>query len=265
VGRRLLAAGNAVRLAFSEPLTVVDRVRTAAELRRLRHQSWSASHHRVEPVWHEAVHGLIGTTVPCDAAAEFVDAWNAVKTTMTTEGARIGERFDADVNLSRAIWCAIRHLRPARVVETGVARGVTSWIVLEALARNGTGHLWSIDLPNLAWAFDAGHAVPARLRTRWTYLRGASTRLLPRLVDDLGSIEVFIHDSLHTEANVRFELETVWPAVTEGGVLIVDDIDDAAAYGAGRAFTSFVRDRNVPRWLVGPQDQKEGCFGVIAR
>ncbi|MDQ4097205.1 MAG: class I SAM-dependent methyltransferase [Actinomycetota bacterium] len=184
---------------------------------------------------------------------------------MAREGEHIGEQFDADVNLSRAVWCTIRHLRPARVVETGVARGVTSWVILEALAMNGTGHLWSIDLPNLAWAFDAGDAIPTRLRPHWTYLRGASTRVLPRLVHELGEIDVFIHDSLHTERNVRFELETAWPAVTAGGLMIVDDIDDAAAFGAGRAFTSFVCDRTPPHWLVGPQDEKPGCFGVIAK
>jgi hypothetical protein len=34
-----------------------------------------------------------------------------------------------------------------KVVETGVAHGVTSRFILEALSRNGDSHLWSIDLP----------------------------------------------------------------------------------------------------------------------
>ena len=36
-----------------------------------------------------------------------------------------------------------------KVVETGVAHGVTSRFILEALERNGRGFLWSIDLPPL--------------------------------------------------------------------------------------------------------------------
>jgi len=54
---------------------------------------------------------------------------------------------DADPAFARAAWCLARHLRPQHVVETGVGRGVTSRAVLEALERNGHGHLWSMDLP----------------------------------------------------------------------------------------------------------------------
>jgi cephalosporin hydroxylase len=41
----------------------------------------------------------------------------------------------------------VLHSRPDVVIETGVAHGVTSRIVQEALNRNGSGHLWSVDLP----------------------------------------------------------------------------------------------------------------------
>jgi hypothetical protein len=47
----------------------------------------------------------------------------------------------------RAIWCLILHLDLKYAVETGVAHGITSRFVLEALARNGSGQLWSIALP----------------------------------------------------------------------------------------------------------------------
>jgi len=46
---------------------------------------------------------------------------------------------DGDPELVRAIWCLIRHLNPAVVVETGVARGFTTRLILEALERNGWG------------------------------------------------------------------------------------------------------------------------------
>ena len=54
-----------------------------------------------------------------------------------------------------------RHLKPRKVVETGVAHGVTSRFILEALKRNGQGHLWSIDLPPLerSWRQEVGVAV----------------------------------------------------------------------------------------------------------
>ena len=255
---------NLAKLALTEPLTVVDRVRTVSELRRLRNEPRSPSNHPVSARWDPALHDLLGTPTPCGGSKEFGDVWSTIKTSLSDADA-ISETLDGDANFGQAVWCAVLHLRPRRVIETGVARGVTSWIILEALARNATGHLWSIDLPKLAWTFEAGQAVPAALRSRWTYLRGASTRLLPPLVAQLGEIDLFIHDSLHTEGNVRFEMETAWPALSEQGLVLVDDIDDIEAYGSGRAFSAFVRDRDRSTWLVAPQSQKQGCFGAVSK
>ena len=68
------------------------------------------------------------------------------------------------------------------------------------MEHNGYGTLWSIDLPDLrlAWQGGLSLAVPAELRTRWTYVRGSSRRLLPAVLADLGQIQLFLHDGLHT-------------------------------------------------------------------
>lgn len=255
---------NLAKLALTDPLTVVDRVRTVSELRRLGNEPRSPSNHPVSARWYPALHDLLGTPTPCGGSKEFRDLWSTIKASLSDADA-ISETFDGDANFGQAVWCTVLHLCPRRVIETGVARGVTSWIILEALARNGTGHLWSIDLPKLAWTFEAGQAVPAELRSRWTYLRGASTRVLPPLVAELGQIDLFIHDSLHTEGNVRFEMETAWPPLSEGGLMLVDDIDDIEAFGSGRAFSAFVRDRDRSSWLVAPQSEKQGCFGAVSK
>ncbi len=125
------------------------------------------------------------------------------------------------------MWCLTRNLRPAKVVETGVARGFTSRFILEAMERNGTGHLWSIDLPptNPELQRQVGAAVEDRLRDRWSYIRGSSRRHLPGLLHELGQIDLFLHDSLHSERNVRFELDRAWGALRPGGAAVIDDID----------------------------------------
>ncbi len=60
------------------------------------------------------------------------------------------------------------HLRPKKVVETGVAHGVTSRFILEALKRSGDGYLWSIDLLPLerVWRKQVGAAVGDRCSNR---------------------------------------------------------------------------------------------------
>ncbi|MEM4483260.1 MAG: hypothetical protein QXS19_05035 [Candidatus Methanomethylicia archaeon] len=47
------------------------------------------------------------------------------------------------------LYCLIRLIRPAIVVETGVASGIFSLSILQALNCNDYGHLYSIDLPNV--------------------------------------------------------------------------------------------------------------------
>ena len=178
--------------------------------------------------------------------------------------------FNGDAGLVRAIWCLTRHLKPKKVVETGVAHGVTSRFILEALRRNGEGHLWSIDLPPLErnWREQVGAAVGDRHADQWTYIRGSSRRRLPELLSRLGQIDLFIHDSLHTERNVRFELDRAWAALRTGGVLVVDDID------ANWGFRSFTQTFSGHKSLICEAEpvrpdlrrfNERGQFGIILK
>jgi hypothetical protein len=192
--------------------------------------------------WEPQLHKHIGVASPPEFASEFWRVWEAFVEEMKAKGVRIGpESFkgwnDGDVALVRAIWCLARRLKPHKVVETGVAHGVTSRIILQALERNESGRLWSIDRPPMepVWRREIGVAVEGKLKDRWTYILGSSRRRLPGLLAGLGSIDLFVHDSLHSERNVRFELDQVWRALPAGGAIIVDDID------VNRGFQSFVR------------------------
>jgi hypothetical protein len=142
---------------------------------------------------------------------------------------------DASETLGAAVWTAVRHRVPEHVVETGVAHGVTTALILAALEHNGTGHLWSIDLPPLSsdWNGITGVAVPEALRGRWTYQRGAVDRHVGPLLEELGTVGVYVHDALHTERGMRSEFGASWPHVVPGGVLIADDVH------MNRAFEQF--------------------------
>jgi hypothetical protein len=98
--------------------------------------------------------------------------------------------------------------------------------VLEALKRNGDGHLWSIDLPPIEefWRKRVGAAVDDGFANQWTYIAGSSCRRLPELLAQLGKIDLFIQDSLHNERNVRFELDRAWTGMGPYGAMVVADI-----------------------------------------
>jgi len=196
-----------------------------------------SEHYAVTEDWAPALHKAIDVPWPCQEAEQFGKVWDATVSGLAAAGLRTGLASyggwnDGDRAQAGAIWCLVAHLRPAVVVETGVAHGLTTRVILEGLQRNGSGHLSSVDLPAVdpALHHEIAIAVPAGLRSRWTYVEGTSRRQLPGLVRRLGQVDLFIHDSLHTARNTCFELDTVWPALTPGGVAVVDDIHHSLGF-----------------------------------
>lgn len=151
------------------------------------------------------------------------------------------------LGLYRVAQYAIGRALGARaVVETGVLHGLSTLFSLAALERNvdadvdADGRIISIDLPSrfedgpsnqdgftdtLPPGLEPGWAIPDALRRRWNLRLGPSSEQLAPVLQELGGIDVFIHDSDHTYGTMTYEFETIWPALREGGVLIADNID----------------------------------------
>ncbi len=165
------------------------------------------------------------------------------------------QRWAADSVLARCCYLVCRLLKPEVVMETGVAYGVSSAFILKALEENGRGTLHSVDLPPLRREYERfwGIAVAEELKKRWSVHRGASGRILPELLGDLGAVDLFLHDSLHTRRNMRREFEAVWPYLRGGGVILADDVERNRAFGElqekSPAYWRVVRDREQhPLW-----------------
>ncbi len=198
----------------------------------VRERPAPADLYRAEPDWEARLHARLEKPWPCAERLEFWSLLPTVIAELEAKGLRVGPFSfkgwnDGDPGFVRAIWCLVRHLRPANVVETGVAHGMTSRFILEAMERNGAGRLWSIDHPPLEQELHAqiGVAVGDVGRHRWQLISGSSRRQLPPLLRRLGMVDLFVHDSLHSERNVRLELDHVWPLLSLGGAVVVDDID----------------------------------------
>lgn len=134
------------------------------------------------------------------------------------------------------LYVVVRATKPLIVVETGVASGVSSAHILRALAANGAGMLYSIDLPNVQAGSELplgrapGWIVPEALRVRWRLIFGDTREALPRLFARLGSVDMFVHDSDHGYAAMRAELALAASRLNPGGVLASDDTHLHAAW-----------------------------------
>lgn len=139
--------------------------------------------------------------------------------------------FNADADLAMCCYLVCRLLKPLSVIETGIALGLTSAYILQALQTNERGTLHSVDLPPLSSRDGfVGYLVPQRLESRWRRHRGASRRILPRLFRTVDDLEVFVHDSLHSRANMRWELGAAYRHLRAGGAIVADDIDSNDAF-----------------------------------
>lgn len=139
----------------------------------------------------------------------------------------------ADSLLARCCYLACRLIEPETVVETGVAYGVSSAFILRALEDNGRGTLHSVDLPPLRREYGMywGVAVPDGLRGRWRLHRGTSASVLPHLLEKTRTVDLFVHDSLHTTRNMRREFDAVWPYLRDGAIVLADDVERNRAWG----------------------------------
>jgi methyltransferase family protein len=181
--------------------------------------------------------------------ALYEEFWTIVDPSTRYNTGRLG--YDEGTRL----YSLVRSLKPSITVETGVCNGVSTAFLLLALERNGRGELHSIDLPEVAggdyepgtfWKGKQGAAIPPGkepgwmipdgLGKRWRLVLGRSQDELPPLLERLGSIDLFVHDSEHSHECMRFEFDAVWPALREGGALVADD------WNRNEAFTEFATE-----------------------
>jgi hypothetical protein len=161
--------------------------------------------------------------------------------------------------LGRLCYAACRVLRPSVVVETGVAYGVTSAYILQALAENGEGELHSIDLPPLGPDAEkhVGYLVPQEFRNRWNLHIGSSRKLLPALLRQSGGTDIFVHDSLHTYSHMKMEFTLALNALRPAGILIADDVE------GNRAFQEALQDSRMESWFAIREKDKNAICGAM--
>jgi predicted O-methyltransferase YrrM len=145
-------------------------------------------------------------------------------------GGPIEIRYGPSPELMRVINIVCRLLRPNHVVETGVAKGFTTASILDAIDRNRAGHLYSVELPSLyiGYSKQVGERIPNRLRGRWTLEFGPSAVVLPRLMNRIGAVDVFVHDSAANYDNQMTEYRCALSSMPRGGVLISDMLNSDA-------------------------------------
>ncbi|MEX0656172.1 MAG: class I SAM-dependent methyltransferase [Nitrosopumilaceae archaeon] len=157
------------------------------------------------------------------------------------------------------LYTLCKIVKPEKVVETGVAYGLSSMYILQALFENKKGILYSIDSVFSPWESKEmiGSAIPKYLRNNWNFIFGSSSEKLEEHLSSLGSVDIFFHDSMHTYKNMIFEFETAWPYIVNDGFLLSDDIS------GNNAFYDFYSKMNVKPFILSSNDKS--LLGILKK
>lgn len=161
---------------------------------------------------------------------------------------------DRRVRYARRIgWYAmVRARRPARVLETGVDKGLGTCVLAAALLRNAAeghpGRVTSVDINP-----EAGYLA----RTLpWSevvdLVIGDSLATISALTTP---VDLFLHDSDHAAAHERAELRAVSGKLAPGGLLLTDNVTATNvlakhAEATGRRFLAWT-ERPARHWYPG--------------
>ncbi|MCI4367213.1 MAG: class I SAM-dependent methyltransferase [Thermoplasmata archaeon] len=190
-----------------------------------------------DPRWVSALTGR--PLAVCREAIEEARDQRRLFSHLAREHDREGRDSYVEIDAPLELHALVRLLHPEHVVEVGVSSGVSSAYLLNALEKNRSGTLHSIDRPStprrrsnvraaprISWSLpegrSSGWAVPAPLRRRWDLRIGDKAEVLPLLARQLPRFDLVLYDVPHDESAVRGELEALDPRIPPGGVVIVD-------------------------------------------
>ncbi len=147
------------------------------------------------------------------------------------EISRLDYHIDYGLGLrsSELLYLIVRATRPKTVFETGVGNGQSSFVILSAIERNGVGQLHSTDISK-----KVGVLVDEPRAQNWhLHIMNTLTwkRELSMLLDSVGTVDFFVHDSDHKYSSQIFEYKLAYPKVAKNGLFASDDINDSYAYG----------------------------------
>jgi len=151
------------------------------------------------------------------------------------------------VNLEDALFLywIVRKLNPKTIVQTGVCNGLSSAFMVLALVKNGSEQsmLHVVDMPPVFDSSDpswkvkgevhgvvipegktSGWLVPDAYQRHFSVLNGDAKVLLPSLLEKVGPIDMFYHDSDHSYDHMFFEFTESKKYLNKQGVIVSDDI-----------------------------------------
>jgi predicted O-methyltransferase YrrM len=158
--------------------------------------------------------------------------------------------YDSNRETLNLLDIIINRFKPKILLETGIANGKSTRRILESLESNRLkgSLLYSCDIDKNVVAADLLYA------PNFKFVLIKTKKDFEDLVDSLDSIDFFYHDSDHSYDNQYFEYSTVWKKISEGGILMSDDINWS------NAFLDFCRNVSRKPYILSDTEKFSGLI-----
>jgi predicted O-methyltransferase YrrM len=148
-----------------------------------------------------------------------------------------------DADERALLYCLVRALKPETVVEIGTYFAGTTEVLARAAWENGAGCVYSVDPYGAGRVSQVMTAWPEPLRAITTCSFDNSMSFLTRLLQAATPIDFILIDGAHDFEFVRFDLEMCARLLRPGGIIVIDDAEQAGPFGAAKSFLA-----DHPQW-----------------
>ncbi|MCS4198123.1 class I SAM-dependent methyltransferase [Salinibacter ruber] len=141
---------------------------------------------------------------------------------------------DLDVELGGGgnyvlLYFLTRLTKPSCVIETGVAAGFSSCAFLEAMSKNGKGHLYSSDFPYFRLKDPEkyiGILVEENLKRRWHLFTEGDQNNIPKIKRKIDKVDIIHYDSDKSYEGRQYVISSLKQKLKKDSIIIYDDILD---------------------------------------
>jgi predicted O-methyltransferase YrrM len=162
---------------------------------------------------------------------------------------------EADLEL---LYYLAEHWNAKTVVETGVAYGWSSAVLLLSLHNREDGMLYSTDMPYAKMSNEdfVGCLVPEILKARWKLIRLPDRQAFRKIEKQISAIDLCHYDSDKSYRGRMWAYAWLWSRLRTGGLFVSDDVND------NLAFRDFAEKVNEPPVIVyyEPEDKYVGLL-----
>lgn len=142
------------------------------------------------------------------------------------------------------VYSLVRLRTPKTLLETGVSNGHSTFFITNAILRNKSGRLYSVDVSS-----NVGGLLNPIEKSVWSFQKISSKtpkHSFLSVLDRIAPVDFFLHDSDHSYHWQKFEYESISARLDSHSVMLSDDVNFSQAF-----LVVSKRTHTLPTILIG--------------